>query len=88
VRSISTLKTLRVMTLFLGFFNGTCSAMQDAAANTLSADQISALEGHDSQDVAQQSPTNLPPEAEPKKYLKGNMKAISTKRRQITTDHS
>ena len=81
MRSISTLKTLRVMTLFLGCFNGTCSAMQDAAANTLSADQISALEGHDSQDVAQQSPTNLSPESEPKKISEGKYESHQHKKK-------
>ena len=81
MRSISTFKTLRVMTLFLGCFNGTCSAMQDAAANTLSADQISALEGHDSQDVARQSPTNLPSEAEPKKIFEGKYESDQHKKK-------
>jgi hypothetical protein len=55
--------------------------MQDAAANTLSADQISALEGHDSQDVAQQSPTNLPPEAEPKKISEGKYESDQHKKK-------
>jgi hypothetical protein len=65
VRSIGTLSALREVTLLLCFI-GMCSATLDAAAITLRLDQISATEGQDSHNVTQQSPSNLPTEAERK----------------------
>ncbi len=66
MRFISTLGGLRLLTLFLSCCSGVWSVMPSAAANTLFQDQVSAAEGQDSQDVAQQSPSNVPTEAEPK----------------------
>jgi len=67
VKSISTLSALRVMTLFLGCFCGTGSVTWATAASTLSVDQISATEGQDSPDAAQQSSSEIPTEAGSKK---------------------
>ena len=66
MRFVSTLSGLRLLTLFLGCFSGICSVTLAAAANILPVEQISTAEVQDSQDVGQQSSSNLPTDAEPK----------------------